>query len=74
MDIKPLIYQFEIRGDGVFMQVATGSVENLKPEVVMQALCQYLGVDTERVSFSHHRLEVYADMGNREFVSLNKVW
>ena len=74
VDIKPLIYQFEIRGDSVFMQVATGSVENLKPEVVMQALCQYLGVDTERVSFSHHRLEVYADMGNREFVSLNKVW
>lgn len=74
VDIKPLIYQFEIRGDSVFMQVATGSVENLKPEVVMQALCQYLGVDTERVSFSHHRLEVYADMGNREFVSLDKVW
>lgn len=74
VDIKPMIYKFEIRGESVYMQVATGSVENLKPEVVMQALSQYLGVDLESVSFAHHRLEVYADAGNKEFVSLDKVW
>lgn len=74
VDIKPMIYKFEIRDDSVYMQVATGSVENLKPEVVMQALSQYLGVDLESVSFTHHRLEVYADAGNKEFVSLDKVW
>ena len=74
VDIKPLIYQYEIRGENVFMKVATGSVENLKPEVVMQALAQYLGADLESVSFSHHRLEVYADEGNHNFVSLDKVW
>lgn len=74
VDIKPMIYQFEIRDDGVFMQVATGSVENLKPEVVMQAFAGYLGVDLDNVSFSHHRLEVYADEGNHNFVSLDKVW
>ena len=74
VDIKPMIYKFEIRKDGVFMQVATGSVENLKPEVVMQALGQYLDVDIEEVAFVHHRLEVYADEGNKEFVSLDKVW
>ena len=74
VDIKPMIYKFEIREEGVYMQVATGSVENLKPEVVMQALCQYLGVDSEGVSFVHHRLEVYADNGKKEFVSLDKVW
>lgn len=74
VDIKPMIYKFEIRDESVYMQVATGSVENLKPEVVMQALSQYLGVDLESVSFAHHRLEVYADAGNKEFVSLDKVW
>lgn len=74
VDIKPMIYKFEIREESVYMQVATGSVENLKPEVVMQALSQYLGVDLESVSFTHHRLEVYADAGNKEFVSLDKVW
>ena len=74
VDIKPMIYQFEIRDEGVFMRVATGSVENLKPEVVMQAFAGYLGVDLDSVSFSHHRLEVYADEGNHNFVSLDKVW
>lgn len=77
VDIKPMIYKFGVRDDSVFMQVATGSVENLKPEVVMQAFTQYLGVDLESVTFVHHRLEVYANTGTeeqKEFVSLDKVW
>jgi len=76
VDIKPMIYKFEVRGDSVYMLVATGSVENLKPELVMQALCNYLSVDTETVSFAHHRLDVYANVGNEEekkFVSLDQV-
>lgn len=74
VNIKPMIYQFEIRNEGVYMQVATGSVENLKPEVVMQALSNYLGINTEEATFTHHRLEVYAEEGNKNFVSLDKVW
>ena len=76
VDIKPMIYQFEIRGDSVYMQVATGSVENLKPELVMRALCDFLNVDKDSVSFSHHRLEVYANVGTeecRKFVGLDQV-
>ena len=76
VDIKPMIYKFELRGDSVYMLVATGSVENLKPELVMQALCQYLDVDFETVSFVHHRLDVYANAGTEEdkkFVSLDQV-
>ena len=74
VDIKPLIYKFGVKDNGVYMMVATGSVENLKPELVMQAFSQYLGVNPENVTFSHHRLDVYADEGNKEFVSLDKVW
>ncbi len=77
VDIKPMIYKFGVRDDSVFMQVATGSVENLKPEVVMQAFAQYLGVDNDTLVFAHHRLEVYANAGTEEakkFVSLDKVW
>ena len=76
VDIKPLIYKFEIRDDSVFMQVATGSVENLKPELVMQSLCHFLDVDSETVTFAHHRLEVYANIGTEEekrFVGLDQV-
>ena len=75
VDIKPMIYKFGVRDDSVFMQVATGSVENLKPEVVMQAFCQYLGMDMDGVAFAHHRLEVYAyDAEAKEYISLDKVW
>lgn len=76
VDIKPMIYKFEVRGDSVYMQVATGSVENLKPELVMQALGQFLGLDNESLSFAHHRLEVYANVGSdeeKQFVSLDQV-
>ena len=76
VDIKPMIYKFEVRDESVYMQVATGSVENLKPELVMQAFCVYLGVDLEMVSFTHHRLDVYANVGTeeqKEFVSLDQV-
>ena len=56
------------------MLVATGSVENLKPELVMQAFAEYLGLRAEDMTFVHHRLDVYADEGEKEFVSLDKVW
>ena len=74
VDIKPMIYKFEVRGDSVYMLVATGSVENLKPELVMQAFAEYLGLRAEDMTFVHHRLDVYADEGEKEFVSLDKVW
>jgi radical SAM-linked protein len=76
VDIKPMIYQFEIRPEGIYMQVATGSVENLKPELVMQALGDFLGANMEEITFAHHRLDVYANVGTDEvkkFVSLDKV-
>ena len=76
VDIKPMIYQLEVRDESVYMQLATGSVENLKPELVMQALCKYLDIDTETVAFAHHRLEVYANIGTEEekiFVGLDRV-
>ncbi len=76
VDIKSMIYKLEVRDENVYMQVATGSVENLKPELVMQALGSFLGVDLETVSFAHHRLDVYANIGTEEkkkFVSLDQV-
>lgn len=76
VDIKPMIYQFEVRDDSVYMQIATGSVENLKPETVMQAFGAFLGLNPEEAVFTHHRLDVYADVGaegKRELVSLDKV-
>lgn len=73
VDIKPLIYKFEVNENCFYMQVAAGSVQNLKPELVMEAFCRFLEVEWETVDFHHHRLEMYADVGNgsgRELKSL----
>lgn len=75
VDIKPMIYQMYPQEDAVFMQVATGSVENLKPELVMQAFVKFLGFNPDDLTFVHHRLEIYADVSEQErkLVSLDKV-
>lgn len=76
VNIKPMIYKFEVRENSIYSLVATGSVENLKPGLVMDAFVQYLGIDFSSVTFSHHRLDVYADIGseeNRELVSLESL-
>ena len=76
VDIKPMIYQLRVVDDDIYMLIATGSVENLKPELVMQAFSVYLNIDVENISFTHHRLDVYANVGTesaKKFVSLDKV-
>ncbi|WP_461811192.1 TIGR03936 family radical SAM-associated protein [Faecalimonas sp.] len=76
VNIKPMIYKFEVRENSVYTLLATGSVENLKPGLVMEAFTQYLGEAFSSIAFSHHRLEVYANVGseeNRELVSLESL-
>ncbi len=61
-------------GVTVYMQLATGSVNNLKPELVMEAFSQYLKEEYREAAFQVHRLEVYADVGddkNRKLISLS---
>ena len=35
VDIRHLIYDWEIRGDSIYTKVAAGSVENLKPDLIL---------------------------------------
>jgi len=72
VNIKPLIYKFEVRGQQIYMRVATGSVDNLKPELVMQAFCNYMEMNLDDNSFAHHRLDVLAKE-NDQFVGLDQV-
>lgn len=61
VDIRPMIYKLECRNGGIYMRVAAGSVQNLKPELVTEAFVRYLGMDDEEVAFTHHRLETFAE-------------
>jgi radical SAM-linked protein len=50
------VYENEIK---VYLQVDTGSAANLKPELVMEAFCDWLGQPFEKYSWQVHRIEVY---------------
>lgn len=68
----------EIYNNGikVYMQLATGSVNNLKPELVMEAFCQYCEIEFNEYAFQVHRMEVYGDAGDedcRKLVALEKL-
>ncbi len=64
MDLKPLIYQMKASGkDGnpsLFLRVSTGSNDNVKPELVLEAFCHFHGISYDALAFQVHRLEVYA--------------
>lgn len=66
VDIRPMIYKLECRDGKIYMRVAAGSVQNLKPELVTEAFVRYLGMDAEEVTFTHHRLETFAESKNTE--------
>lgn len=65
-DIRPLIYQMELTKEGIYLQLAAGSAQNLKPELVMSALCRFAGIDEASMTWTRRRLEMYADLTSEE--------
>ena len=63
-DIKPGIYKLEKRDEGIYMLLASGSMLNLKPELVVEALCVYSNIVYNRYDYMVHRLETY--MGDKD--------
>jgi radical SAM-linked protein len=63
VDLKPLVYRFSVEEqDGkpaFFLQVSTGSVDNIKPELVLSSVCERCGISYEESAIQIHRLEVY---------------
>ncbi|MFI3172289.1 MAG: TIGR03936 family radical SAM-associated protein [Eubacteriales bacterium] len=78
VDIRPLIYKMYLEDEKIFVQVATGSVENLKPELVMDALIDYAGEEKGIYKFNYHRVEVYAEnelrqKDGQDYISLQQL-
>lgn len=71
IDLKPMIYKWKVQEDGsLFLQLAQGSVNNLKPELVMQAFYEFLGKEYSQYAFMIERLEMYANAGTEEDIKL----
>lgn len=60
VDLRPLIFDAYIDDNGdFFMKLSTGSAQNLKPELVMDAFYKYLGEEMSEYALNITRLEVY---------------
>lgn len=64
VDIKPYIYKLCEENGKIQMQLAAGSSNNTKPQLVMEGFAAYLGVEADPFAYTVHRKEVYADLGD----------
>ena len=70
-----MIYKISALDDGIYMYLATGSEQNLKPDLVAEAFLKFAGEDPETTPVHIHRIDVYAKNpeakdGQTEFVTL----
>lgn len=76
VDIRPYIYEMELRGEQIFLKLASASANYTKPELVMDTFQNWLGCEPKPFCYQVQRLEVYADTGNDKqhtFVSLESL-
>lgn len=59
-DIKPMIYSFRFENGNLVLRLSSGSVNNLKPQLVISAFCDFAGMDKESLKAVIHRKELYA--------------
>lgn len=64
VDIRPWIYSLSVEEACIRMQLSSGSVKNLKPELVFEAFAAYMGAELKPFALLIHRDEIYADCGN----------
>ena len=64
VDIRPWIYDCAVSDGIIHMQVSTGSVHNLKPELLMQSFGEWAGMEIPAAALLIHRREIYADQGS----------
>lgn len=83
MDLKQLVYDFKVEkrtlDAGVeavsfYLNVCTGSTDNLKPELVVESLFQAMGLTYDANAIQIHRRDVYAASADgKGFISLGEM-
>ncbi len=72
VDIKPLVYSCSTRKDSLTLRLSCGSVDNIKPELVMQALYELHNTRLPDYALRIKRLDMFT--GNRdELKSLDSI-
>lgn len=60
VDIRPMIYEMEVKNDALELLLAAGSEENLKPDLVMDTFLLYMGSDPATFPYHVHRMDILA--------------
>ncbi|MCI9217124.1 MAG: DUF2344 domain-containing protein [Dorea sp.] len=71
VDILPLIYKMYSDQDSIYLLLATGSEQNLKPDLVMEAFLNYIGEPSR--PFHYHRLDIHARKEDGTLVPLSEI-
>ena len=69
-DIKPFIYEIKIEENQLYMLLSTGSENNVKPELVLQALCSFTKKEYNKFDYQIHRLDTYMWNDEKQFIPL----
>lgn len=72
IDIKPFVFKYSLSEDSVSIRVKCGSVNNIKPELVMSAFYEYLGLDFDEFNLLITRIDLLTESDDG-FVSLDDV-
>lgn len=70
VDIKPLIYSIKKEDNGIFIKLAQGSAQNLKPELVVTALENF--TQKSNTSYIYERLDMYCTEDGK-LISLDNI-
>ena len=64
VDLKPLVYAFDVIEENgkpaFYINVSTGSVDNIKPELLLASMYEKLGLEYNESAIAIHRKDVYA--------------
>lgn len=69
VDIAPMIYEMKADTEGISLLLATGSEQNLKPDLVMETFLNYM--KEEKKPFHYHRLDIRAKASDGRLVPLS---
>lgn len=77
MDLKQLVYDFKVlkkdNAPHFSMRLSTGSVDNVKPELLLEAFYDYLGKSMDEKSLQIHRIDVYAKDADGKYLALDEM-
>lgn len=71
-EVKSVADVYE-NGIKVYLQLDTGSASNLKPELVMEAFYDYIGLPYEKYAWQVHRIETYTRDESGKLISLDRL-